>query len=444
MRGRLDVREIEDIGDTALSYLLIWTASACPPRPVSRWCSAAPRASRRVGRVVYAVVKSRSADATVRHRLVDGQGQVVTVVSGFLNHLTDGEYSPNTIRAYAYDLRHFFNFLESLDLHWNTFRAKHGIEFLGYLRHVPVKARGVKRAGLTAVTADGSGHPAVKLSLDSVARALASVSSFYEYVIAVERYTDAEHPLQKVPDIASLHVSDRRRPMLGNASRQRPLRRSVRVRRVERLPRPADRAKHIDPLLNCLKTRRDRAIYLLMVNGGLRPAEVLCLQLDDIAYGRRRVFVRNRAEDAHPKGARGKSRQDRVVDLHDGLTLAAISEYVMSERPTDTGSRWVFLVGGGGTRRAEPLGYDAVVRGFSRRCEQLGIREPWLTPHVLRHSHATEMWDAGMREMTLQKRLGHRSPDSTRIYTRVTDEQVVKDYQAALQTQTDPDSRWAQ
>jgi integrase len=54
------------------------------------------------------------------------------------------------------------------------------------------------------------------------------------------------------------------------------------------------------------------------------------------------------------------------------------------------------------------------------------------------------MWDAGMREMTLQKRLGHRSPDSTRIYTRVTDEQVVKDYQAALQAQPEPDPRWAQ
>jgi integrase/recombinase XerD len=62
----------------------------------------------------------------------------------------------------------------------------------------------------------------------------------------------------------------------------------------------------------------------------------------------------------------------------------------------------------------------------------------------LQISRATEMWDAGMREMTLQKRLGHRSPDSTRIYTRVTDEQVVKDYQAALHAQPEPDPRWAQ
>lgn len=49
-----------------------------------------------------------------------------------------------------------------------------------------------------------------------------------------------------------------------------------------------------------------------------------------------------------------------------------------------------------------------------------------------------------MREMTLQKRLGHRSPDSTRIYTRVTDEQVVKDYQSALDTAAERDPRWTQ
>jgi hypothetical protein len=70
--------------------------------------------------VVYAVRRSRSADAAVQHQLVDGQGEVVTVVSGFLQHLTNGEYSPNTIRAYACDLRHFFNFLQSLELDWNT------------------------------------------------------------------------------------------------------------------------------------------------------------------------------------------------------------------------------------------------------------------------------------------------------------------------------------
>lgn len=51
---------------------------------------------------------------------------------------------------------------------------------------------------------------------------------------------------------------------------------------------------------------------------------------------------------------------------------------------------------------------------------------------ALRHTHATRMWEGGMRELTLQKRLGHASPESTRIYTRVPDAVVVEEYRRAL------------
>ncbi len=45
-------------------------------------------------------------------------------------------------------------------------------------------------------------------------------------------------------------------------------------------------------------------------------------QLADISYGRRQVTVRKRND--HPRGARGKSRTERVVDLHDPRTLDAV------------------------------------------------------------------------------------------------------------------------
>jgi integrase/recombinase XerD len=42
------------------------------------------------------------------------------------------------------------------------------------------------------------------------------------------------------------------------------------------------------------------------------------------------------------------------------------------------------------------------------------------------------MWEAGMRELTLQKRLGHASVEATRLYTRVSDASVVAEYRRAL------------
>jgi integrase len=188
--------------------------------------------------------------------------------------------------------------------------------------------------------------------------------------------------------------------------------------------------EEVDALLVRMTTVRDLAILLLMLDGGLRPGEVLCLQLEDVAYGRRRVTIRKR--DDHPRGARAKGRRERVVDLHEPRTLDAVSRYVLDERPVEAASPFVFLVGGSGTRRCEPLSYQAIARGFARRLDRLGIRTPEKTPHALRHTHATMMWEDGMRELALQRRLGHASPESMRSYTRVCDEQVLADYDAAL------------
>ena len=188
----------------------------------------------------------------------------------------------------------------------------------------------------------------------------------------------------------------------------------------------------ITAMLDSMTNLRDLAMVLLMLDGGLRPGEVLGLHLEDIAYGRRRVTIRKR--DDHPRGARQKSRRERVVDLLEPRTLDAVNRYVLHERPLEAETPFVFLVGGRGDRRTKPLSYAALVRMFARRLDALGIRTADMTPHALRHTYATAMWEAGMRELSLQQRLGHATPESTRIYTRVSDSEVRSDYVTALRS----------
>jgi integrase len=355
--------------------------------------------------------------------LLDDAGNDVVLVTRFLSHLSDSGYSPNTLCAYAYDLRHLVAFSSRHDLTWSEFRPATALEFLAYPRRVPSR-RPAQRLGLGVATGDGR-----LLAAATVARVLAATSSFFGWAIAAEEYAGADNPMQRRVDHALGLVPDRHQPFLGAASRQQPVRRTVRVRLPIRLPRPLT-TDDVDVLLSSISTARDLAIFLLMLDGGLRPGEVLCLQLEDIAYGRRRVTIRKR--DNHPRGARAKARRERVVDLHEPRTLDAVSRYVLHERPVEAQSPFVFLVGGTGPRGCEPLSYQAIARGFARRLDRLGIRTPDKTPHALRHTHATAMWEAGMRELALQRRLGHASPESMRIYTRVSNEQVLADYDAAL------------
>ena len=360
--------------------------------------------------------------------LLDDDGQPIPAVASFLRHLRARGCSPNTLSAYTYDLLHFMTFLKEQQLTYLDFSPRHAFRFLEYLSLLPSR-KSAQRLSLVLSTTIDEGTAATRLSPATINRTIAAVSSFYEYLILEGSFSQPENPIHKANDPALARVDARHRPFMGHASRQRPIRRSVHAKTIRHVPRPMD-DEQIDKLMASLSLKRDKAMLLLMLHGGLRPGEVLNLQLEDISYARRRVIIRYRTE--HPKGARTKSRTERVVDLLEPETLQAVSDYVMDERPSDTTSAYVFLVGGRGKRRLEPLGYAALVKLFERHCERLGIRTPWITPHSLRHTHATRMFEGGMRDLTLQKRLGHASPESTRIYTDVSDSVVVAEYRQAL------------
>ena len=360
----------------------------------------------------------------VTYELFDDAGEPVFWVNEYLRYLTYVPRSENTVKAYGYDLQYLVRFLASEGLLIQDLRPRHSIGLLEYLRTSASRTARELEAGVKA-----KHHPRRprRLSDASVARALAAVSSFYEFLIVSEVFDD-ENPMMTVVD-SQASMSKRPKPAMGGSSRQHPVRRAVKVRRVERLPRPMP-VEDIDKFMSSLHTLRDRAFFLLCLNGGLRPAEALTLEISDIRYGSKQVIVRVRRDD--PRGLRTKSQEERVVDLQDGETLRALSEYVMNERPAEGETGLVFLVGRNGKNRARPVSYWAMNRLFARRFAALGMRSPWTTPHALRHTHATLMHEGGMRDMTLQKRLGHKNLASVKIYTRVSDQSVKDDYVAAL------------
>jgi integrase len=245
---------------------------------------------------------------------------------------------------------------------------------------------------------------------------MAAVSTFFEHLV-----------LTGVLGVESNPLDAGGNGRIGQA--RRPVRHLKRLRRIHRIPRPLS-DEQVASLLNVIVRLRDRAMFMLMFQGGLRPGEVLNLHLEDVEYGRRRVTIRYRTD--HPKGVRTKSRTERVVDLYEPEALAAVSAYVVNERPAGAPTRHLFLVCGTGSRASEPVGYAALAKLFKRGRDKAGLTEPWITPHALRHTHATRLWEGGMRELALQKRLGHASFESTRVYTRVSDAMMLDDYQRAL------------
>jgi integrase/recombinase XerD len=149
--------------------------------------------------------------------------------------------------------------------------------------------------------------------------------------------------------------------------------------------------------------RRDYAILLLLARLGLRSREVAFLDLDDIDWKGGSVSV-------HGKGGR---RTQLPLPAEVGEAIVA---YLRYGRPRST-SRRVFL-------RAR-----APIRGFLGPCAvgsivrhallRAGIDAPTTGAHQFRHGLATEMLSHGASLAEIGELLAHRSPETTKIYTKV-------------------------
>ena len=149
--------------------------------------------------------------------------------------------------------------------------------------------------------------------------------------------------------------------------------------------------------------RRDYAILLLLARLGLRSGEVVFLELDDINWKDGSFSVRG-------KGGR-RFQLPLPADVGE-----AIVAYVRHGRPTSN-SRRVFL------RAKAPfrgfLGPSAVGSIVRHALLRAGIDAPTTGAHQFRHGLATEMLRHGASLREIGELLGHRSPETTKIYTKV-------------------------
>lgn len=149
---------------------------------------------------------------------------------------------------------------------------------------------------------------------------------------------------------------------------------------------------------------RDKAILLLLAVLGLRSSEILSLELRHLAWRSGEIRI-----------PRTKSCMERVLPMPQEVG-AALADYVLHGRPP-IDVQQVFL------RHKAPMGpltshpaVGAIVRFHLRR---VGIDAPSRGPHMLRHSMATRMVNTGTPIKIIADMLGHKSIDTTAIYSKV-------------------------
>ncbi len=150
---------------------------------------------------------------------------------------------------------------------------------------------------------------------------------------------------------------------------------------------------------------KHRAALMLCYASGLRSSEAVCLNPPDIDSSRMLIRVQQ-----------GKGAKDRFTVLSERL-LTLLRQYYKVQRPVE----WLFP----GTKADTHL-QAATIREVCRYATRMTGLTKRITPHILRHSFATHLFEAGTDTRAIQVLLGHSRIDTTARYIAVAPRSIGK------------------
>ena len=261
--------------------------------------------------------------------------------------------SDNTLQSYKRDLKQFRKFLESYSLHYNKV-TEDDMDF--YIKELQDKGK----------------------KASSISRAIASIRSFYQFVLKRKKVKKDPTANIKSPKI------EKRVPSVLSS------------KEVELL---LDQPKDVD-----LKGTRDKAMLEFAYATGMRVTEIISLDIDNVNLEEGYVTCKS-------------GNKQRTIPLGT-MALNALKEYIEDARDIlikNENQKALFVNVNGG--RLTRQGFWKIIKYYK---EQAHITKD-ITPHVLRHSFATHLLQNGADLKAIQMMLGHSDISSTQVYMQFQD-----------------------
>jgi integrase/recombinase XerD len=307
---------------------------------------------------------------------------------GWVNRFLDREYvrrlADTSLRLYAHNLLHF--------VRWWA-----GLHHTGEVRE----------SNLTESTLQDY------LRFQSALQPLPSGSTINARIAVVDRAIRNEFPNAPCQIARGFHQRFLQRGPMGLA-RPRMVMSRIRVKVPKRaiVPLSVDEVARFWASFN---TDRDLAIVGLMLLQGLRSAEVLTLNRDDVLFSEGQLRVR------------GKGSKLRLLPLAPE-SIQLIDQYLRAERPSPcSAALFVSLKGRARGARMTAAGLRSLFR-YHR--QSTGIK--LANPHRFRHTFASDMVREGVSLPALMQLMGHADIQTTLIYVQVTPQDVYLQYARAV------------
>lgn len=321
--------------------------------------------------------------------------QVVEPIQGYLTYLSTSK-SPNTVEAYAYDLKSWWEFLEFKNLDWREVQVSDLEDFAYWLR-VGDTTKVVSMQPVQAIRSE-----------KTVNRAITGITGFYEYHIANRTVDFKQFDRFHMPNRLNRHG------LLTGISKSKPTRQKlIKLKEPKSFPGCLT-DEQVSILVNACHRIRDKLILLMLNGTGMRKGELLGLRLEDI--GERgenyiKVVKRNNSNGARVKGL------ERTIPVVPEI-LKMYNDYLIYEYPEPV-SNYVFVNIWEGNI-GMPMNPDVLNTMFTRLSKKTGIH---VYPHLFRHTYATRLLKANYSPDRVKHLLGHTSIQTTMdVYSHVIEE----------------------
>ncbi len=168
----------------------------------------------------------------------------------------------------------------------------------------------------------------------------------------------------------------------------------------------------LDITLNTPFDYRNKAMLELMYGCGLRVSELIDIELNDIDMYNCliRVYGKGNKERDIPVGEYAIHYLQLYLDNRSKLLKNNMNETKL------------FL-----NNHGKPMSRVGFFKNLKKLLQEKGLN-PNVSPHTLRHSFATHLINRGADLRSIQEMLGHADISTTKIYTKVSDEKVIEDY----------------
>lgn len=250
------------------------------------------------------------------------------------------------------------------------------------------RLREISRSDISAFIQElGRRHFAPK----SVARKLSAIREFFRFL-----YTEKE--IKENPAV-NLLLPKQEKPLPKFLT-------EVEMKRLIEAAQADERPAH----------RRMAVMLKLMYACGLRVSELVSLPENCINFDKKQILVR------------GKGSKERIVPIS-AMAIEAVLDYLTyRDEFLKAGRRSIWLFPSKSSASGH-LTRDAFFKNIKDVAVKAGLSPSKVSPHVLRHSFATNLLNHDADLRSVQKMLGHESISTTEIYTHILSDKLIKTVQ---------------